>query len=528
MANTNTAHENLLSSSAQNAIPWMIISKLLLFIIYFLISVITVRYLGTDQYGVFVICRSIADILILVCTLGMTAAYIRFIPELVVFKNVAGIKRLIRKAFLIQTIALGIAGIGLYLSHHLIERHFSIAFNGALLFTFILMVCELFKTNINSILTALYQTKRLALFSSLNGLIWLVGLVILLEKDRSVESVLSAQSFSYALIYFIAAIILAKYLFTLKWQSPDKAIGYKRVMNHSGSIALTTVVRLLLLKYTELFFLGGMQDAATVGLYDLAFSLPMMVIVFIPAAIHELFVSSFSEAYVKKPNCLPGLIRALYKILIAISIPIAVYGFMFSGDLLVAIYGYEVVSVYELTMAFCLLHVLPLISVPLSTAIQAKEKVMSLFPIIVLQLLVNIILDYVFIVKMNLGIWGAFVALLLTFLLTIPIRLYFVARLLGGIYFPSRFLIRTFFATLAASYLVKIVFTPESFLSIVAFFFVYLGVTFGLCFKLRLFTNADIADFDVFLGGKTRRILQKLRRFIESAKPNHDALNANK
>ena len=512
MASTNTAHENLLSSSAQNAISWMIASKLLLFIVYFLISVLTVRYLGVDQYGLFVICRSIADVLILICTFGMTAAYLRFIPELVVFKNVAGIKRLINKAFFIQTIALGIAGIGLYLSQNLIEQHFSIAFNGALLFTFILMVCELFKTNINSILTALYQTKRLALFSILNGLIWLAGLIVLLERERSVESALSAQSFSYALIYLIAAIILAKHLSKLTWRSPDKAIGYKRVLNHSGSIALTTVLRLLLLKYTELFFLGSMHDAATVGLYDLAFSLPMIVIVFIPAAIHELLVSSFAEAYVKNPNCLAELIRALYKILITISIPIAVYGFMLSGDLLLAAYGYEVISVYELTMAFCLLHILPLISVPLSAAVQAKEKVMSLFPIVVLQLFINIVLDYLLIVKMNFGIWGAFTALLLTFLLTLPIRLYFVARVLGGIYFPSSFFIRTLFTALTISYLIKIVFTPESFLSIGILFFVYLGLTFGICFKLRIFIKADIADFDVFLGGKIQNMLKKIRQ----------------
>jgi len=64
----------------------MIISKSLLFIIYFSISVIAVRYLGAEQYGIFVICRSIADVLILICTLGMTASFIRFIPELVLEK----------------------------------------------------------------------------------------------------------------------------------------------------------------------------------------------------------------------------------------------------------------------------------------------------------------------------------------------------------------------------------------------------------------------------------------------------------
>lgn len=68
MSEANKQENQIFSESAQRAIPWMIISKSLLFIIYFSISVIAVRYLGAEQYGIFVICRSIADVLILVCT----------------------------------------------------------------------------------------------------------------------------------------------------------------------------------------------------------------------------------------------------------------------------------------------------------------------------------------------------------------------------------------------------------------------------------------------------------------------------
>lgn len=500
------------SESAQKAIPWMLLSKLLLFIVYFLISILTVRLLGTSQYGIYVICRSIADVLILICTLGMTASFIRFIPELVVHKNLSGIKQLIGTGFVLQLIALGIIGLGLYLSQQHIEQYFSIAFNGALLFTFILMVCEQLKTNINSILTALYQTKRMAVFSVLNGIIWICMLLALLLNDASVSSALSAQAISYGLIYLVAAAILWRYLGNLNWNAQAKTIGAKRIVNQSGSIALSTLVRLLMLKYTELFFLGGMTDAETVGMYDLAFSLPMMVIVFIPAAVHELFVSGFSEAYVKNPHCLPTLIKALYKILILISVPIAIFGFMFAGDLLIYCYGEQVRSVYELTMAFCLLHLLPLISTPLSVGIQVREKVMQMFPTLMLQLTVNILLDYLLIVEMNMGVWGAFLALVLTFVLTIPLRLYLVSKILGGIYFPGAFFIRVLFATLAVAYAMRLFLAPESLFTIAPLFFVYLAITFAVLVKFKLMNDNDVLDLDIFLRGKVGQVLNKLNQ----------------
>ncbi|KZY64007.1 hypothetical protein A3742_12910 [Oleiphilus sp. HI0071] len=523
MTNTKSGNTLLFSESAQKAIPWTLLSKSLLFIVYFLISILSVRLLGTEQYGLFVICRSIADVLILVCTLGMTASFVRFIPELVLHKDLSGIKRLIGTGFILQSLALVVIGLGMYLSQHHIEQYFSVAFNGALLFTFILMVCEQLKTSINSILTALYQTKRMAVFSVLNGIIWICALALLLNNDASVSNALSAQALSYGLIYLVAAGILWRYLKSLNWQSQNNVLSAKRVFNQSGSIALSTLVRLLMLKYTELFFLGGMTDAETVGMYDLAFSLPMMVIVFIPAAVHELFVSGVSEAYVKDPRCLPTLIKALYKILILIAVPIAVFGFMFAGEMLIYCYGEEVRGVYELTMAFCLLHLLPLISTPLSVGIQVREEVMRMFPTLMLQLTVNILLDYLLIVELNMGIWGAFTALILTFVLTIPIRLYLVSKILGGIYFPGAFFIRVLFVTLAVGYAIRVLLAPESLFSIAPLFFVYLVSTLAVLIKFRFINEADITDLDIFLRGKVHQVLSKLNH-TRSAKLSKSSL----
>jgi len=490
------------SDSLLSAIPWVIISKLLLFIVYFSISVLTVRYLGTEDYGIYVICKSIAEVLILVCTLGMTGAFMRFIPELILLKNKAGIKRLILKASSLQLIAFIVIGSGLYLSSGMIGSYFSIAFNGALFFTLLLVIFELTKTNVNAILTSLYRARTLTLFSTINGICWITFLYIFLEYDPSVSNALFAPALSYGIIYLIAGLAIYQYLNSLNWKSPTYSLGKKRVLKHSSSIAASMLVRLMMLKYTELFFLGGQHDAETVGMYDLAFSLPMMAIVFIPAAIQDLFVSGFSEAYVKDHNALPRLIRAFYKILILLTVPIATFGFFFAPEFLIFSYGPSLTKVAELCSVFCLIHLLPLISMPLSMGIQAKEKVLNMFPTLLMQLGVNLILDYLFIVQLQWGVWGALCAIFLTFALTIPVRLYVVNKVLGGIYFPGRFFLRIFGISMIIGFSIQYFTHSPNIITLLTLApFYAIGITIAINL-LGLLTDEDTSDLNMISNGK--------------------------
>lgn len=484
------------SSATLNAIPWFVISKLLLFIAYFVISIITVKYLGSEQYGVLVICKSISEILILICTLGMTASFARFIPELALNKNKAGIMRLLSKAGLLQIIALIFAFAGLMASQSVLENYFKTVFDQALVFTFLLVIFEQFKFNVNAVLTALFKAKWQAIFSTLNGILWVSFILIFLNHNATVSNALAAPAFSYALVYLFAALLLFRHLKQLNWRSPVQAIGNARVMKHSGSILLSTLFRMLMIKYTELFFLGGMHDAETVGMYDLAFSLPLLVIAFIPSAIQELFVSGFSDAYCRNPNCLPTLIRSFYKLLILFCVPVAIYGFMFADEILLDSYGWEFVGVSELISIFCLMHLLPLISAPLSMAIQAKEKVMNMFPTLVFQLSINIVLDYLFIVELGMGVWGAFLAVFLTFVVTIPVRLWMVSKILGGTYFPIRFFTKILFVTLTSAYLIEFCLEPESTWLILGLSLVYVIGIALLCSLFPIFDESDIQDLN--------------------------------
>lgn len=504
------------SQNMAQGLPWMVMSKLALFIIYLIVSTVTVRYLGAAEYGVYVICKSIAESLILLCALGMPAAFTRYVPELVMTRNRAGLLRLVSKAFGLQCVAVLAASAIILSLRYALEAAFDVVFDSALVLVCLLTFFELLKNNVNTLLTAFYRVKTLCCFSLCNGLVWLALLVILMQLEGTVMAALSAQTLAFAVIYVFAIFMIYRYIRTLSWQSPACGVGRLRVARHSGAALLGDAIRLMMLKYTELFFLGMVLNTEAVAMYDLAYSIPLMAIVFIPAATQDLFASGFSEAYVRSPDRLPELIRAYYKGLIVIAVPLAIFGYFTLTPVFVDLYGEAFSAAGELASVFCLFHILPLISVPLSLAIQAKERMHNMLPTMLLQLLVNIFLDYVFIVRWDMGIWGAFGAVALTFVLTIPIRLYVVKRLIGGVYLPFWFLLKVCVVSSGLAYLICAALAPKTLLSAVLLGVLYVIVLVGIATGTKMFSLQDRNDLLTLISKVHYQRFMRIRSTISN------------
>jgi O-antigen/teichoic acid export membrane protein len=177
-------------------------------------------------------------------------------------------------------------------------------------------------------------------------------------------------------------------------------------------------------------------------MYDLGYTLPYTAITFLPLAFLPIFTSAFAEAYVRDNSCLGRLVKSYYKLLMLVSLPVAVLGAYFSPVAYRLIYRGEMDEAGRIASTLCVVLLLPLISMPLSAAIKAKEKVLNMVPMLVLQLVINLFLDWLLIVHFRLGMYGGILAVVGTFILTIPIRLWVVSRIIGGVYFPALFCLR--------------------------------------------------------------------------------------
>jgi O-antigen/teichoic acid export membrane protein len=434
--------EAFFAREAVSGIPWMVASKAILFFVYFAISVLVVRLLGSTAYGIYAICMNIADWAGVFCGLGLVSALFRFVPELVVQRNAAGLKRFIWKSLWLQAATTFLVTLLFILLKPWLNRWFHIDFGPYLILTGLLIGFSLLKENVSAIETSLFRTKHISMLTLVRGVLWLLLILTMLRAVPTVASAIWVQVISYAVVYLAGAWLMMHHIYNFNWRSPSYGIGKRRTAKYSAAILSNTIVRMMMMKYTEVFFLGLTVTPAVIGAYDLGYSLPPLIIFFIPDSLHMLFTSGFAEAYSRDPNCLGRLIKAYYKMTIILMVPLAIFGFFFAPEAVVMVYGDNMALAGIVASGFCLIHLFSTISTPLSMAIKAKERIMATMPVMILQIVINLALDWLLIVYFNLGVWGGMGAVAGTFLISAPIRLAVVKKILGGIFFPMAYMLR--------------------------------------------------------------------------------------
>jgi O-antigen/teichoic acid export membrane protein len=494
------------SREAVSGVPWMVASKAILFFVYFAISVMLVRLLGPTQYGVYTLCMNLAEYAGIFCELGLVSALFRFVPELTVQRNAAGLKRLIWRSMSVQGIMTLTITLGLVLLKPWLNRWFNIDFSGYLPLVGLLIGMALLKDNVSAVETSLFRTKNMSLLTLARGLLWLGMLGFGLRLLPTASAAIWSQIISYALVYITGAWLMFRYIYSFDWRSPNYGIGRRRTAKYSFAILSNTIVRMMMMKYTEVFFLGLTVTPAVIGAYDLGYSLPPLVIFFIPDSLHMLFTSGFAEAYTRDPNCLGRLIKAYYKMTILFMVPLAIFGFFFSPAAVVMVYGDNMALAGVLASAFCIIHLLSTISTPLSMAIKAKEQIMATMPVMLLQIVINLFLDWLLIVHFKLGVWGGVGAVAGTFLISAPIRLSVVKKILGGIFFPTGYMFRMTFTLIILSSIMNVVsdhwnllgLFETRWLNVVTLFglgAIYLLLFFVAIRMFKLVKDEDVADF---------------------------------
>lgn len=434
------------SKDALQSVSWVVLSKAAGFILYILTSILIVRGLGPEDYGRYGLCRNLAESLLIFCTLGLNNALTRFLPEIRVEQG-RGIRRFLGRVAALRLLAFVALALIISAVQPLIARAFSLELSRYLPWILGLILALNWKEYLNNSLISLYYSKTVATLSFSQAVLWLSLCALVLYLGWSVEGVLASQVLSTLFCYSLASIYLYRQLHGDRARS--HGVARRRVAILAGAMFVNQMLIRFTMQYTEVFFIGYYYSPTLVGFYDLAVTLPQTVITFIPWAIQSLFAAAFAEAYTKDKSSLFVLMRGMYQVLILASVPISAFGLLFSPMLIETVYGPAMATAGPLTAAFFLIHLLPMVSIPLAMALMAREKVQRTIWLLVLDALVNLALDLYLIPRF--ALWGGVAAVVGTFVLTTPLRLYIVSRLIGGIDFPFFFFLRFFGACVGAA-----------------------------------------------------------------------------
>ncbi len=434
------------SAEALRGIPWVVLSKVVLFFVYFGVTVITVNGLGKEKFGVYNLVFNISSYMLVVCGLGLGAALTRYIPELAARRNRRALLRLLWKSAALQFVAVIGGSVVLLRFAGPLQRLFNaeqvVRFPFYLVLACGLTGLLLLKEFVVTVFTSIFKTRVVVALSTVQGLVWLGVLYVWIGLHPEVGTAFFVQMFALGLVYSAGAALLVRHVIRLPWSNDDFGIGKRRTLKFSGSAMFSAILRLVMFKYSEVFFLAAIGGTTLAGIYDLGYSLPYAIVTFIPLSLLSLATAAFAEAYVKDPNCLGRLMSSYYKLLIAVSLPVAILGAFFAPDAYCIIYRGEMDEAGRLASVFCIVLLFPLVSIPLSMALKAKERVHSMLPMMLFQIAVNLFLDWLLIVELHMGAWGGVAAVVGTFMLTIAPRMMVARRVIGGIYFPAAFFFR--------------------------------------------------------------------------------------
>lgn len=513
------------SHEAVRGVPWMLLSKLVLFFVYFAVSVLTVNGLGKEKFGVFSLMTNISSYALVLCGLGLGAALMRYVPELALRQNRRGLIHLLWKSALLQLLATCAVAMvvlrfsdslqRLFHAEHVVRFRFYLALSCGMVGLLLL------KEFVATVFTSVFRMRAVATLSILQGAVWLVALLVGLRISPEVGTVFYVQMFSLGLVYSFGTVALVRFLRGLPWRTDEFGIGKRRALQFSGSAMLSAILRMMMFKYSEIFFLAAVGGTTLAGMYDLGYSLPYTIVTFIPLALLSLFTAAFAEAYVKDPGCLDRLIGSYYKLLIMVSLPVAVLGAFFAPEAYRIIYAGEMDEAGRIAAAFCLVLLLPLLSMPLSMALKAKERVHNMLPMMLLQIAVNLVLDWWLIVHLRWGAAGGICAVLGTFLITIAPRLDVARKIIGGIYFPMRFLLRMaavlvldagafYWIAMQTRLFARYAHNWINFGLLFAVAAAYLAVFLLLVRALHLVRKSDIADFQSLEIAPLNKVLKLL------------------
>ncbi len=486
-------------------VPWAIASRFVLFFVYFAVTWVILHGLDKKSYGIYALCRNMAEYLLIVCGLGLNTALMRFVPELRTRKSKAGLIRLLSKTILAQSFMLLPVGALLYLLKPKLDSWF---FEGdshlLLLFTMAVVAGRLGRTFSEDVLTALFRMRAVAVLSVAYGVLWLGVTAAALEIRPGPATALFAQASALFAVSVAGALLLFKLLRRLDWNETNDGIGRRRVLRTALPRQLNQMASLITQRYSEIFFIGGYFGPEIAGIYELGNWLPFVLITFLPLALHKLFTSGFAEAYSRDPNCLGRLIASYYKALILIVMPISAFGAFFATDA-IRVLDPEMIAAGPVASAFFVIHLLPLISIPLAMAIVTKEKILHMQPLLIMMIIVNLALDWALIPRHE--IIGACAAIVATFALTIPVRLYVTARLVGGIYFPMTFFLKMAAVLYGSAYLFSRLADAPNLLALSGLAIAYVLIYLVLLRGLRLIHPEDVAEIRNMGFSKLNRVL---------------------
>ncbi|NIM19411.1 MAG: oligosaccharide flippase family protein [Candidatus Latescibacteria bacterium] len=442
-----------------NAVFWSVFARTGRFILSLASGVIVVRGLGSHDYGVLSLVRTILTFSAIIAGAGLGQALLKFLPALRVSKDAQGAVRLVRRVAAVQALIWIVLVAATYYSRHALGQLFQFerfqALGEIICIAVALSLFELFFNLVAHILMAHYDTKRLSMAAIINHVIFIALLLVLIPAGGGVLGVLVAAAVGNLSSCVLLFSQTAGHFAAEGAGSPGPGIAGRRLFRFSLPFAAMGILNMIIWRQSETLFLAYYRSAVETGFFDLAYRLPQTMLEFVPGTVWPIIMAGFSEVYEKDASNLVIAIDKYYKVLFLLCAPICLFGITFGGKMIPILFGNEMVPAAVPTQVFFGIFTLSFFATPLSMSLYVMEKTHINLLIGTMLAALNIGLDIVLIPRF--GVPGAILPVGLVIALSPFIYKRVLSRFLHDARIPYRYIGKCFLASLPVLLLFPIV-----------------------------------------------------------------------
>lgn len=426
------------------ALFWTVVPRGIQMIVGLVTSSLIVRGLSEFDYGTFKMLSVVLQILVIVVSLGLGNALNRFVPEIKVTDDPAQGRALLLRCVVLQSALWGVVSVAAVFLRPWLLQHFP-TFADILVLGVFLAILEILSGTFNQYALASYKSREMALAVALGTLIGGAGMAFLLKLGMRIPGVLVVIALGHFVNVVVILGLLARSSSAEAGSRQRSRFPWSRLLRYAVPWAPNHVLNYLNWRASESFILGLYWPREIVGYFDRAYTLPQMMLEFIPNSVYSVVLAGFSETASIARDRMAEFISLYYRLLFFVVAPVSLLGFAMGDLLLVAIYTEKMAPGAVYCQWFFLVFTVSFFGTPLSMAVYVVEKVWVNLVISLAYATLTVGLDFLLIPKY--GMLGAAIPTAFVTALTPFVRWYIARRYVPNVRIPWGFILRAYAAS---------------------------------------------------------------------------------
>lgn len=390
------------------AMSWNIVAKLARFVAMPIGYAIIVRSLGEYDWGLLNLLRTISAFAMVIVIAGGGNVMLRYLPQVRIRGGMHSMMADVGKLLAMQAaVWLVLVAAGWRLGGMLagIFATDDARFATYLVISLAFVLFEVSMTITMNLLQSWYETRRMGFVIVAGNAVYVGLLLLMLRSGWGIPGVLAAGG----VVNLAMTLALLPQAVELTSSGRDDGVpgpGLSRLLKFSFPFVVIGVLNQIVWRHSEVLFLGHFSGVKAAGYFGLAYRVPQMALEFIPLSIWPIVMAGVSESYARDPAKFPRTVDLYYRLLFLLVMPVAAFGFAFSGALVPLLFGSAMEPAARMTQLFFVVFSYSFIYTPLSMALYVIEKSWVNMLVFAVLAVINIGLDLALIPRFHL--WGAF------------------------------------------------------------------------------------------------------------------------